>query len=110
MWKPLCACCDIIATLRRTNPSQNSSLSGSQVSFGEGGLCQGRPSATYPSENSQGLLGIGERCLASFQARHRKGTILFKIHIRLKERPVSSGYGAQKRNISEVLSDHSLSS
>ena len=31
-------------------------------------------------------------------------------NIRLKERPASSGYGAQKRNISEVLSDHSLSS
>ena len=28
----------------------------------------------------------------------------------LKERPASSGYGAQKRNISEVLSDHSFSS
>ena len=31
-------------------------------------------------------------------------------NIRLKERPASSGYGAQKRNISEVLSDDSLSS
>ena len=30
--------------------------------------------------------------------------------IRLKERPASSRFGTQKRNISEVLSDHSLSS
>ena len=34
----------------------------------------------------------------------------YKGNIRLKERPASSGYGTQKRNISEVLSDHSLSS
>ena len=31
-------------------------------------------------------------------------------NIRLKERPASSGYGTQKRHISEVMSDHSLSS
>ena len=31
-------------------------------------------------------------------------------NIRLKERPASSGNRAPKRNISEVLSDHSLSS
>ena len=30
-------------------------------------------------------------------------------NIRLKERPASSGYGAQKRHISDVLSDRSLS-
>ena len=31
-------------------------------------------------------------------------------NMRLKERPASAGYGTQKRHISEVLSDHSLSS
>ena len=31
-------------------------------------------------------------------------------NIRLKERPASSGNGAQKRHISDVMSDHSLSS
>ena len=31
-------------------------------------------------------------------------------NIRLKERPAGSSYGTQKRNISEVMSDQSLSS
>ena len=31
-------------------------------------------------------------------------------NIRLKERPAGSSFGTQKRNISEVMSDHSLSS
>ena len=34
----------------------------------------------------------------------------FNGNIRLKERPASSGYGTQKHHITEVMSDHSLSS
>ena len=49
-------------------------------------------------------------CISSIGITKWNHQAHYNGNIRLKERPASSGYGAQKRNISEVLSDHSLSS